>query len=413
MSEIEYQEKQDLNALLDATKSVLTMKDFESCAREIFDSCCMVTGATSGYVALLSDDGAENEVLFLESGGRPCSVNPELPMPIRGLRSEAYISGNSVYDNDFHASEWMKYMPEGHVRLDNVLFAPLNIDGKTVGIMGIANKPNDFNQNDATMATAFGEFAAIALRNSRNLEELTLSYQNQIQLEKQLQHATKMQAIGTLSASIAHEFNNPLAGITNIIHGIKRRAQYDDKDGELLNMAIEECSRIKGLIKTLQDFNRPSSDKFAPMDIHKTLESLLLLCNQRYDSKGIALKKRYANFLPQIIAVADQIKQVLLNLINNAIEACNENGEIKIETEVKETTVRISVVDNGKGIELHNRDKIFDPFFTTKSEVKGTGLGLSVSYGIVKRHGGEIQVESKPGEGSTFTLVLPIGGPVK
>ncbi len=413
MNENEYREKQDLQALLGATKSVLRMKDFQSCDREIFDSCCMVTGATSGYVALLSDDGAENKVLFLESGGRPCSVDPELPMPIRGLRSEAYISGSSVFDNDFHASKWMKYMPEGHVRLDNVLFAPLNIDGKTVGIMGIANKPGNFTRHDAIMATTFGEFAAIALRNSRNLEELTLSYENQIQLEKQLQHATKMQAIGTLSASIAHEFNNPLTGITNIIHGVKRRAQYDEKDGELLNMAIQECFRIKNLIKTLQDFNRPSSGKFAPLDIHRTLDSLLLLSKQQLESMNIVLKKRYATSLPLIIAVGDQIKQVILNIFNNAIEACDQNGEIRVETVAKDTTVCISIIDNGKGIESHHRDKIFDPFFTTKSAVKGTGLGLSVSYGIVSRHGGEIQVKSKPGEGSTFTLVLPIGGPGK
>lgn len=403
--------QRDLDALLDATRTVLAMKDFQSCAREIFDSCCRVTGATSGYVALLSESGEENEVLFLESGGRPCSVNPELPMPIRGLRAEAYLSGSSVYDNDFPASPWVHYMPEGHVRLDNVLFSPLNIDGKTVGIMGIANKSGPFNEHDARMATAFGEFAAIALRNSKHLDELTRSFENQIHLEKQLQHADKMQAIGTLSASIAHEFNNPLTGITHVLHGIKRRAAYDEQDGTLLDMAISECSRIRDLIRTLQDFNRPSSGRFAPLDIHQAIDSLLLLYTHLFNSKQITIRKKYAPKLPQIIAVADQIKQVLLNIVNNALDASREHGEIAIETAAGAGTVSISISDNGTGIEPHLIDKLFTPFFTTKPEVKGTGLGLSVSYGIVNRHEGEIMVESEPGIGSTFTIILPTGGP--
>ena len=118
------------------------------------------------------DDGSENEVLFLEAGERPCTVDPELPMPIRGLRAEAYNTGRAVYDNDFWHSEWMKFMPKGHVKLDNVLFAPLIIEDKVVGIIGISNKPGGFTDDDARIAEAFGELAAIALVNSRMLESL-------------------------------------------------------------------------------------------------------------------------------------------------------------------------------------------------------------------------------------------------
>jgi PAS domain S-box-containing protein len=161
-----------LAGLLQTARAILEHADFEHTSRAIFDACCGLIGATSGYVALLSDTGEENEVLFLEAGGRPCTVNPELPMPIRGLRAEAYRTGRAVYDNAFSRSKWMAFMPEGHVLLDNVMFAPLNIDGRTVGLMGMANKPGGFTDTDAGKAEAFSDLAAIALDNSHKVDAL-------------------------------------------------------------------------------------------------------------------------------------------------------------------------------------------------------------------------------------------------
>ena len=165
------QRTKELSALMKGSRAVLEEKRFIDSARAIFDYCKDLIGATSGYIALLTDDGMENEVLFLESGGLPCNVNPSLPMPIRGLRAEAYQKNLAVYHNDFMHSEWEAYMPAGHVVLHNVMFAPLVLSGKTVGIIGLANKPRDFDDNDARMATGFGELAAIALQNSNNLDE--------------------------------------------------------------------------------------------------------------------------------------------------------------------------------------------------------------------------------------------------
>ncbi len=171
------QEKRAQETLFEAAKTVLEGGDFASTARRIFDAARTLTGAQSGYVALLSDDGEENELLFLEAGGLPCLVNPDLPMPIRGLRAEAYKTGRVVSDNDFMHSRWASFMPPGHVDLWNVMFAPLNIEGKTVGIMGLANKPEDFNEDDVVAARAFGQLAAIALQKNRNLEALRVSEQ--------------------------------------------------------------------------------------------------------------------------------------------------------------------------------------------------------------------------------------------
>jgi PAS domain S-box-containing protein len=167
------QKRQDeITALLEASRAVHEYHDFKSSAKVIFDICKNLIGATSGYIALLSKDGAENEVLFLESGGLSCAVDPKLPMPIRGLRAEAYHKAKAIYHNDFSNSDFLKFMPKGHVRLRNVLFAPMIIQEKTIGLFGLANKPEGFTDNDAKMATAFGELAGIALINKRTEEAL-------------------------------------------------------------------------------------------------------------------------------------------------------------------------------------------------------------------------------------------------
>jgi PAS domain S-box-containing protein len=165
----------EIQALLEASKGVLHEKEFSSAARTVFDECCKATGATSGYVALLNENGSENEVLFLESGGLPCSVDPSLAMPIRGLLGEAYREGRVVYDNDFSESLWMEFMPEGHVNLESVLFAPLRINGKTVGLLCLANKPGGFDDRDVRLAGAFGELTALGLSRTRAIESLARS----------------------------------------------------------------------------------------------------------------------------------------------------------------------------------------------------------------------------------------------
>ncbi len=179
----------EISGLLKGARAVLEQRDFTTTARKIFDICAELIGATSGYVALLAEDGSENEVLFLEAGGLPCTVDPDLPMPIRGLRENCYRKNKAVYDNDFMNSEWVSFMPEGHVRLSNVLFAPLSIHGKTVGVIGLANKKSDFTENDAMMASGFGELAAIALQNSHILDKRDVAEKKNEKLIQELKKA--------------------------------------------------------------------------------------------------------------------------------------------------------------------------------------------------------------------------------
>jgi signal transduction histidine kinase len=165
---------------------------------------------------------------------------------------------------------------------------------------------------------------------------------------------------------------------------------------------------MKNLIADLRDFFQPTSDKRTQVNLHAAIDALLLFSKKDFHTRNITIVKKFDANIPPIMAVADQLKQVLLNLVNNAADACDRGGVITFTTEVIGENIAMHIEDNGTGISSANIAHIFEPFFTTKPEMKGTGLGLSVSYGIVKKHGGRIDVKSEPGKGSKFSVLLPI-----
>lgn len=227
--------------------------------------------------------------------------------------------------------------------------------------------------------------------------------------QKQLRQVEKLRAIGTLSGSIAHEFNNPLCGIINVLNRIDRKIAPQDKDKVLLQMAQTECERMKRMTRDLQDFNRPSSGQKSDFDPHKSIDDLLLFSKKELQRKKVNVIRQYTSRPGSLNAVQDQITQVLLNLLQNAVAALPaEGGTITIRTDRRDQDFIIFFHDNGEGIAPENMEHIFEPFFTTKSAVKGIGLGLSVSYGIIESHNGKISVESELGKGTTLTIILPI-----
>ncbi|MFN2366571.1 MAG: PAS domain S-box protein [Desulfurivibrionaceae bacterium] len=281
--------------------------------------------------------------------------------------------------------------------------SPVFREGRVVEVQGIARDIGERKRLEKRVERSRQELEETVERRTMELEET----------HKKLLHAEKLSAIGRFSASIAHEINNPLFGIRNVIADLKQNEALPEEEVELAEMALEECDRIKRLIKDLQDFNRPSSGVVAPLDIHQAIDSVLSLTHKALQNKNIEVAKDYSPDMVEIQGIYDQLKQVILNLINNAVDAIPESGGwIEISTEVLfDKVIVVEIADSGAGIDSEEAKQIFEPFFSTKEAVKGTGLGLSVCYGIVTRHGGNIFFKSEPENGSIFTVILPIEGP--
>ena len=244
------------------------------------------------------------------------------------------------------------------------------------------------------------------------------------QLEAQLRHAQKMEAVGQLAAGVAHEVNNPMAFVRANLGELMREvaelrqavrglagaegleARFDEVD-ELLRDSVEGVDRVVAIVRDVREFaHRGGDEDLELLRLDELLEGVLRLAGRHL---GPATRVRRHTGGPVFVQGSlDQLRQVFLNLIVNASDAVGDAGSIEIRLEAREGRAVVSVVDDGPGIEPGILDRIFDPFFTTKPPGKGTGLGLSISYDIVRRHGGEIQVESEPGRGSVFRVVLPL-----
>jgi len=229
-------------------------------------------------------------------------------------------------------------------------------------------------------------------------------------MEEQLAQADKLASIGELSSGVAHEINNPLGvilGYTQLL--LRNEKDNSERHGDLktIEKHVRNC---KSIVEDLLSFSRKSKTEKAPADIHQVIEDVIVFVQHHSDIENIRIEKQFQSQIPPTMIDEKKIKQVLINLLVNAIHAVGKAGHIIIATGLKPTRdwLSVTVQDDGKGIEKKDQKKIFDPFYTTKPTGEGTGLGLSVSYGIIKDHGGEIEVESKSGLGTTFTFMLPI-----
>jgi signal transduction histidine kinase len=229
--------------------------------------------------------------------------------------------------------------------------------------------------------------------------------------QQQLIQAAKLSSIGELSAGVAHELNNPLSGILIYTRLMKEKMAKNNvvKDQFQNNLtkiesAIEYCT---GIIRGLLDFARQTEPLLRPVTVGRAIDKALSLIEHQPKMKLLEVVRDESTTLPLVVADFNQLVQVFINLLVNAIQSVDDKGKLTIRTEAENEWVKISISDTGCGIPEENMDKIFTPFFTTKEDVKGVGLGLSVSHGIIERHGGRIETQSKVGKGSTFTILLP------
>jgi len=278
------------------------------------------------------------------------------------------------------------------------------------------------------LATSFNSMTG-ALRDSqlelrdaaRTLEQKVQERTRQLHVaQAEAARGEKLASVGMLAAGIAHELNNPLTGVLTFSHLIRQKMPDGSQDAEDMDLVIRETKRCAAIIRRLLDFAREKAPEKKFADLNRVIEETVRFVERPAHLRDIEITMDLDRDLPQVWVDEDLIKQVIMNMLVNAQHAIEEKGSIMIRSrrlaEPKRPEpaaepvpmVEISIIDTGCGISEQNLQRIFDPFFTTKEVGKGTGLGLSVSYGIVRAHGGSIEVESKVGEGTTFRIYLPL-----
>jgi PAS domain S-box-containing protein len=227
--------------------------------------------------------------------------------------------------------------------------------------------------------------------------------------QEQLLQSEKLAAMGRLTSQIAHELNNPLYGIMNTLELMKTEISPDNKRRKLLDMSLSETERLADMLRKMLSFSKPDQEQRSPVNLNTILDEILLLHKKQLWENTIKINATFDEALDLVFASKNQLRQVFLNIISNARDAMPDGGTLTVTTARDADHVRVVISDTGCGIKEKYLDKIFETFFTTKNEsVKGVGLGLSVCYGFIKDHGGDILVESEPGNGTTFTIILPV-----
>ena len=240
----------------------------------------------------------------------------------------------------------------------------------------------------------------------RRVQERTQELQ---QVQDQLLRAGKMAALGELAAGVAHEINNPLTGVLTFSSLILRKVDENHPWKRDLENIVQQTTRCRNIVRGLLDFARQRKPDKKEWDVHTLIDRTITLVENQARFQNIKIVKEFKTGIPMLFLDGDQIQQVFMNIIINAADAmAGDGGTLTIRTNMKDGAVEVSFTDSGCGIAKEHLSKLFDPFFTTKETGKGTGLGLAISYGIIQSHGGDIEVESQVGKGSTFRIRLPI-----
>ncbi len=374
--------ERELELLLEATKEVLSLQEFSVTARKIFDMCKELTGASAGYVALLSEDGSENEVLFLDAGERECSVDPYLPMPIRGLRAEAYRELMSVYDNKFLHSEWIQFMPEGHVALDNVMFAPLVIEGTARGLVGLANKDGGFLDDDARIVAAFGDLCAIALQNSWNINK---------QQKATREISTLNESLSIINKILRHDLLNDIAILDGYLSLFDRGQPLE------ISKMFGVLNKMQNLIQRMQELENVASPIQPTEEVELKPVFTELITN--YSDQPIEFTITGNGFILADLAITSLFDNIIRNSVLHS-----RTDRIDIQIQPKEQFCEVKVTDYGKGMPKSIRDNLNRGKFFGESD--SPNLGLFIVTKLVEKYNGKLSVTSADLKGTSFMIQL-------
>jgi PAS domain S-box-containing protein len=391
------QRRKEAEALLRAARAVMTQHTFADAAWEIFERCREAIEAPAGYVSLLSDTGDYNELVFLESGGLPCTVDPELPMPIRGLRAEAYRTGEVVYDNDFAHSEYVKFLPDGHVALENVLFAPLVYEAKVVGLLGLSNKPGGFTTHDARLAAGFAYLAAVALVSRRAEEALR-------RLNEELEQRVEERA-SELSQTVEQ-----------LLWEVEERQQTE----QALRESEEKLLTLTSQLLTRQEEERIRLSR----ELHDSLGQTLLVLKlqlraieKRLRPDQQTLRQESEQTLRLIDQIIEDVRRLARNLSPSVLEDIGLAAALRnlCEEFSRHQNLSLSLdMDDISGIfSPENQSHIYRIFQESLTNIGKYAKAIRVSLAIKRRDGGVAFVIKDDGIGFQMEEVQARGGVVR
>lgn len=290
------------------------------------------------------------------------------------------------------------------------LVVPLLYQSRLTGVFVIADKMSDrlFGMDDIEFLSVLGSQISVAIENARLYAAEKMATRQLREAQEQLVQTERVAALGEMSAKVAHEINNPLGIIKNYLQLIRRAESHNVEATNYVDVVSEEIDRIAGIVRQLLDFHRPGGLKFVPVDVCRLIEKVLQLMERKLLSSNIELVKDFRCECPEVSGVPENLKQVFLNIIINAVDVMPDGGRLEVAIRTSPKNVQITFCDTGPGIEPELIPKIFEPFFTTKEPGKGTGLGLSVCYGIIKRHHGSITYRNTD-LGGCIQIDLPAG----
>jgi len=437
----------------DLERELYNKGDLETFYKAFLTELITLTNSDYGAFGLFANNGHLDE--FYTTGIEDAVIAKIGHKPEgKGLLEKIYKSGETVIVNNIGEHPDSCGFPDGHPAMTSLIGMPLKIAGAIRGIVYLAdkNKGEVYNETDEVIIQlVLTEIEHVCVRTDllneladKNISlvqekaEQTMLLEKINEIQNQLLQSEKMASIGQLAAGVAHEINNPvgyvnsnitsleeylndliylinkISGSENItsevIEKLKKEIDYDfikEDANQLLSESKEGINRVKKIVHDLKDFSHIDEEEWQWTDLHKGIDSTLNVVNNEIKYKAKVIKE-YGD-LPDIECIASQLNQVFMNLLVNAAHAIEDQGSITIRTGKNDNeTVWVQISDTGSGIKKENINKLFEPFFTTKPVGQGTGLGLSLSYGIIQKHGGHIDVQSEINKGTKFTITLPI-----
>ena len=327
----------------------------------------------------------------------------------QGVSGQVAASGTAICVDDVRLYAGAKVVsPE----VRSQVCVPIRIGRRMIGVIDVqGSRLAAFSDDDVyVLSIAAGQLAR-ALENVRTMRDLAASLEQLKQAQAQLVQSGKLAAVGQLAAGVAHEINNPLTTIGGFSEIVLRELPADSVLRNDVQLILREAQRARDVVRRLLDFARQSEPHRNSVDLNELVREVVSLMRSAASVRDVTVEERYAPELPWASVDANQFKQVVLNLLNNAAQAMPKGGTLMISVGSAERETRrgieITVKDSGVGIPRENLERIFEPFYTTKSPDEGTGLGLAVSYRIVREHDGVINVSSEVGKGTTFTVWIP------